>query len=116
MRTTCLAILLALALAACGDDERPAAAAPDPDAPVSSGAAEPDAAPAIPPAPECKRLGQRLVDQQLPAAQTRAEEQGCSLRIAEIDGEPQALTEDFSPARINVRVRDGVVTAVAFMG
>jgi hypothetical protein len=116
MRTTCLAILLALALAACGDDERPASAAPDPDTPVSSGDVEPGAAPAIPPAPECKRLGQRLVEAELLAAEARAEEQGCALRIAEIDGEPQALTEDYSPGRINVRVRDGVVTAVAFMG
>jgi hypothetical protein len=33
-----------------------------------------------------------------------------------LDGEPQMLTEDFSPGRINVRVRDDVVTGVAFMG
>ena len=116
MRTTCLAILLTLAFAACGDDEQPASAAPDPDTPVSSGDVEPGTAPALPPAPACKRLGDRLVDAQLPAAEARAEERGCSLRIAEIDGEPQALTEDYSPGRINVRVRDGVVTAVAFMG
>jgi hypothetical protein len=116
MRTMCLAILATLAFAACGDDERPASAAPEPDTPVSSGDVEPGTAPALPPAPACKRLGNRLVDEALPAAETRAAERGCTLRIAEIDGEPQALTEDFSPARINVRVRDGVITAIAFMG
>ena len=117
MRSVCLALLLALALAACGDDERPAPAAPGPDAPVSSGDVEPGgSAPALTPAPQCKRLGRRLVGAELTAAQARADARRCTLRIAELDGQPQALTEDYSPARINVRVAGGVVTAVAFMG
>jgi hypothetical protein len=33
-----------------------------------------------------------------------------------LDGEPQVLTEDFQPARINVRVRDNAVARVEFMG
>jgi hypothetical protein len=36
--------------------------------------------------------------------------------VAVLDGESQALTEDFQPARINVRVEDGVVTGLEFMG
>jgi hypothetical protein len=52
----------------------------------------------------------------MPAATERAERRGCPLRVAVLDGEPQALTEDFSPARINVRVRDGIVRRVEFMG
>jgi len=117
MRTACLTVLLALALAACGD-ERPASPAPDPDTPVSSSGDLDTAAPATPvrPAPGCKRLGKALVGVGLEAAQVRADERRCTLRVAELDGEPQMLTEDYSPARINVKVRGGVVRAVAFMG
>ncbi len=110
-----LAALLAVAaLAGCGgDEERPAAPA-GPDEPVASEPGAP-AAPAAPPK-ECKRLGARLVGVPMPAASERAERRGCPLRVAVLDGEPQALTEDFSPSRINVRVRDGIVRRVEFMG
>jgi hypothetical protein len=50
------------------------------------------------------------------AATARAERRGCTLRVAVLDGEPQVLTEDFQPARINVRVVGGLVSAVEFMG
>ena len=75
-------------------------------------------APAAPATPTraCKRLGPRLVGVTLPAATARAERRGCALRVAVLDGEPQVLTEDYPPARINVRVRDNVVTGVEFMG
>jgi hypothetical protein len=113
-----LAVVLAVAaLAGCGgDEERPAAPA-GPDDPVSSGPVDPSApaAPATPPK-ACKRLGRRLVGVALPAATARAERRGCALRVAVLDGEPQVLTEDYAPARINVRVRDDVVTRVEFMG
>ena len=113
-----LAVLLALAaIAGCGgDEERPAAPAA-PDDPVSSGPQDPTApaAPATPPK-VCTRLGRRLVGVELPAASARAERRGCVLRVAVLDGEPQVLTEDYAPARINVRVRGDVVTGVKFMG
>jgi hypothetical protein len=113
-----LAVLLAVgALAGCGgDEERPAASA-GPDEPVTSSPSDPTtpAAPAAP-ANACKRLGRRLVGLRLPAASERAERRGCPLRVAVLDGEPQVLTEDYSPARINVGVRDDVVRRVEFMG
>ena len=112
-----LAVALVLALAGCGDDEERPAAPADPDAPVSSGDLEPStpAAPATPPR-VCERLGRRLVDVPLAEATARAKRRGCALRVAIEDGVAKALTEDFSPGRINVRVRDGVVTGVEFMG
>ena len=117
MRRAATVVLAVAALAGCGDDaERPAAGS-DPDTPVSSGELPPDQ-PAAPAGSErvCTRLGRRLVGDRITAASARAERRGCALRVAVLDGEPQALTEDFSPARINVRVRDGIVTRVEFMG
>jgi hypothetical protein len=109
-------LLAAAALAGCGDDERPAAPA-SPDTPVSSGPVEPAPPTGPPTSPAaCKRLGKRLTGEPVPAATERAAKRGCPLRVAVEDGEPQVLTEDYSPARINVRARDGVVTGVEFMG
>jgi hypothetical protein len=115
MRLFAIACCLALVVAGCGGDEEEPAA-PAPDQPVSS-PADP-APPAGDPTPPgaCRRLGRRLVGETLRDAQQSARRRGCTLRVAVIDGEPQALTEDFQPARINVRVRDGVVAGVEFMG
>jgi hypothetical protein len=115
MRLLAIACWLALGAAGCEDDsEQPAA--PPGDQPVSS-PADP-APPAGEPTPPkvCRRLGRRLVGDALDDAGARAERRGCTLRVAVLDGEPQALTEDFQPARINVRVRNGVVAGVEFMG
>jgi hypothetical protein len=115
MRRLVVIALAAVALAGCGEDERRAATG-SPDDPVSS--APDPAAPAAPAASPktCKRLSRRLVGMGLPAAHKRAAQKRCAVRVAVQDGEPQALTEDFSPSRINVRVRRGVVTGVEFMG
>ena len=111
------ALLAAVALAGCGDGEQPAAA-PDPDRPVSPQDADPAAPGAEPPASAkaCARLGRRLVGEALPDATARAAQRRCPLRVAIRAGVRQALTEDFSPSRINVRVEEGVVTGVEFMG
>jgi hypothetical protein len=108
-------VLVVAAIAGCGGDEEQPAAPAGPDEPVTS---EPGASPAAPAAPVkvCKRLGPRLVGMRMPAASERAERRGCPVRVAVLDGEPQALTEDHSPGRINVRVRDDVVRRVEFMG
>jgi hypothetical protein len=110
MRRRVLIVVAAAALAGCGDEERPAG----PDDPVVSETVAPGAPAAAP--KTCKRLSRRLVGMELPAAHKRAARKRCALRVAVQDGEPQALTEDYSPARINVRVRRGVVTGIEFMG
>jgi len=114
MRRALIACCLALATTGCGDEEREPAASPDD--PVSA-PAEPGRPAATPPSPKgCRRLGRRIVGAPLEAAAERAGRRRCPLRVAVLDGESQALTEDFQPARINVRVKDGVVTRVEFMG
>jgi hypothetical protein len=105
---------LALALAACGEQE-PAATPAGPDQPVS----QPQLAPSAPAGERaseraCRRLGRRGV--RVRDAQARASRRGCTVRIAIEDGRHLALTEDYQPARINVRVQDGVVAGVEFMG
>jgi hypothetical protein len=117
MRLLAIACCLALGGAAgCGGDEEERPAAPDRDDPVSAPAdPAPDAGDPTPPR-VCRRLGRRLVGAALADARERAQRRGCTLRVAVLDGEPQALTEDFQPARINVRVRDGAVTGIEFIG
>ena len=118
MRLALLACCLVFAVAGCGDAEDEASApAGDPDQPGSSPA---DPAPPAAGKPTstkaCRRLGHRIVLDPVEDATERAARRGCLLRVAVLDGEAQILTEDFQPARINVRVRDGVVTGVEFMG
>jgi hypothetical protein len=117
MRLAPIACCLAL-LVGCGGEEREASApAGDPDQPISSPAdPAPPSTGAPAPVKACKRLGRRIVGAELEAAAQRAERRRCTLRVAVLDGESQALTEDFQPARINVRVDDGVVTGLEFMG
>ena len=121
-RSTCVrallacCLLLALTVAACGDDERAASPA-GPDEPVAQ-TAPGGVAPALPVAGarSCRRAGRRLVGLDQASAMSLAERRGCTMRIAVQDGVHLALTEDYQPARINVRVRRGVVAGVVFMG
>jgi hypothetical protein len=117
MRWSVTACCVALAASGCGAGEEEATAPPaDPDQPISS-PADP-APPAGKPAPikACRQLGRRIVGDRIDDATGRAERRGCPLRVAVLDGEGQILTDDFQQARINVRVHDGVVTDVEFMG
>jgi hypothetical protein len=112
-----LASCFVLAVAGCGDDtEEPAGPAGAPDEPVSSPADPAPPAGKSPSPKACRRLGRRIVGEPLEAATERAERRRCTLRVAVLDGEAQVLTEDFQPARINVRVRGGVITRLEFMG
>ena len=114
MRRALIAVCLALAATGCGDEQREPAASPDD--PVSA-PAEPAPPAATPPSPRaCRRLGRRIVGEPVEGAAQRADRRRCTLRVAVLDGESQVLTEDFQPSRINVRVQDGVVTRVEFMG
>jgi hypothetical protein len=109
--TPWLLVMLALGLAACGDAEPPEPAA-DPDQPVQAPARhEPTGPPPDPAA--CERLSRRLPGRGVDEAEALAREARCALRVVERDGRSLPVTEDFSESRINVRVRDGVVTEVA---
>ena len=111
MRASHLAALATLlALAGCAaETEAPAGggAGDDPDAPVSSTPSEPPAAAPV----KCTLAPRRVVGRTEPAARSLAERHGCLLRVIERDGTALAVTEDYSTSRINVRVRNGRVTA-----
>ena len=49
-------------------------------------------------------------------AQDAAEAEGWTLRVARRDGEDLAVTEDFSPTRVNVAVADGTVVQILWLG
>ena len=118
LRTMCLAILAALAFAACGERRRPASAAPDRHAGLLR-RVEPGTAPALP-APRTPASGSGTA-WSAPGAAHRHRNARHSGAAAPC-GSPtwtasrRSLTEDFSPPRINVRVRDGVIAGVEFMG
>jgi hypothetical protein len=59
---------------------------------------------------------EQLLGLALPDAERLAGESDCAVRVVERDGEPLAVTMDFSPTRINVAVEDGLVTEVQSLG
>lgn len=138
-------ITLALGVAACGSDDandvssagsttRPAGpsttepsyqSAPstgpvDPDAPVSSppGAGDPidDSGPPLDTTPVDPADAEVLVGLPLARAEAEALHRGWTVRVARQDGEDLALTDDYSPTRVNVAVQDDVVTEVVSIG
>lgn len=58
----------------------------------------------------------RLVGRSMPAARKLANRHGCSVRVVKRNGEWLAVTEDFSPSRINVAVREGTVVRIVSIG
>lgn len=103
------ALVLAIVVVGCGDAEESGSGA-NPDQPVQAPARH-DATPAPP--KDCKRVSRRVRGERLDAALTIARKAGCELRVVEQDGQALAVTDDFSPSRINVRVEDGQVVSVA---
>ena len=109
MRHFAAAALALLALAGCGGGtDAPAGSGADHDAPVSSTPSQPSA---VAPVKKCTLAPSRVVGRTQMAAMRLAERHGCVLRVIESDGVSLAITDDYSPSRINVAVRDGVVTA-----
>ncbi|HEU4655878.1 MAG TPA: hypothetical protein VFR97_00050 [Capillimicrobium sp.] len=104
-----LVVLSVAALAACGAEE-PRASTWAPDDPVTA-PAQPSAPVAADPA-ACRRVSRRLPGLRVRRAEARAEQAGCAFRVVRRNGTDLPVTEDFSPSRINVAVRSGVVTRV----
>lgn len=132
-----LAAVLLLALAGCGDDAEETTEAPGAGAgaPTSTTLDPSDGTATIPELPRnddpsmvaCtgKAKGAEgpgvfdataIVGDPLSEAERAAAEQGCEIRVAVIDGEPQALTEDFRPDRVNVAIEDDEVTEIVSIG
>ena len=128
-------LALALAGGACGEDDSPAPApsAPSPDTPTSSPPSEPPGdggageLPEFPDnddpsavvctgPPEGTFDATSIVGETEEDAAAAAEAEGCSIRVVERDGRALAVTEDFSPSRINVAVSDGIVEEIVNLG
>ena len=79
-----------------------------------------DALPPLPPPlqdvttqPDAAAVSAALVGLPLADAETKAQAAGYTTRIASVDGEPRALTMDYSPSRINLEVVADRVTATS---
>jgi hypothetical protein len=68
------------------------------------------------PAPIAMVDAQTLTGLTLEEADLKAGDFGWTLRVARLDGEDLALTEDYSPSRVNVEVADDVVTDIVSIG
>lgn len=55
---------------------------------------------------------QSLVGMPLKKAQKACDDRSLPHRVVEIDGEPQIVTRDFRPERLNFAIKEGVVIAV----
>lgn len=64
------------------------------------------------PAPLDQAVVDTLVGLSAEEAERTAAANGWAYRVAELDGEPQALTMDYSPQRVNVSIAGGAVIAV----
>ena len=117
-------VVLALPLAACGSDSGSAGPSASTSASVSApvGAATsslpplpavPSMSPGsmdLPPAPDAAAVLAALKGLTQAQAEAKATAAGYTVRIASVDGQPRALTMDYSPSRINLDITGGVVT------
>ena len=110
LRAAICMCLLASALAGCGGGT------PAPTSVSADGAVEPAARWCPEEAGDKGFATEGLVGLPLPEAERLAEEDGCSVRVIERDGESLPVTLDFNPARINVAVETDVVTGVKSLG
>lgn len=124
------ALAAAILLAACGDDADQTSTAAGNDAvtgtsldPGSGETEVPTIADNTDPAavvcsgpPQGTFDATAIVGEPIDAAEKAATEQGCAVRVAILDGEGQALTQDFRPDRVNVAVDDGTVTEIIDIG
>jgi hypothetical protein len=108
-------IVLAVAAAGCGGDgsadeptTTPQAQAGPPLCPeIGSRVPEPDL---------LERAESLLGGEPLDVAEEIAEENGCHIAPTSIDGEPQPLTREYDPTRIQVEVRDDLIREVLGFG
>lgn len=57
-------------------------------------------------------LREQLVGKNMVEAKTLLESKDLRFRISRIDGEPQILTCDYRPDRLNLEITDGVIVGV----
>ena len=98
--------LLALLLAACATDGGSASGSSAPSAPARA------SLPAPTDPPNAEAVSAALVGLTQTEAEARAGAAGYTTRIASVDGQPRALTMDYSASRVNLDVADGRVAAV----
>ena len=59
---------------------------------------------------EAKLMADQVIGQSLTEAEDLCQENGVKLRLVERDGEHFIVTMDYRTDRVNVHVRDGIVT------
>ncbi|MEM8924012.1 MAG: hypothetical protein AAGD35_10965 [Actinomycetota bacterium] len=117
-----LALVITLAVSACGGDgsvdatepataDADAATTTDADAVADADAIDPDDAQPTPALTEAQ-IAEAVTGLTVADAEAWAAEQGFEVRVVVIDGVDQVVTDDLIEDRINVSVVDGVVTGV----
>lgn len=127
--TLALVVALAISLGACGDDAEesdpssgPAAGSTTFTPPEDGKRPGPPDKNADPEAVECTGEPRgtfdatAIVGMPIAEAEAVAEDDGCSVRVVERDGEGLASTLDFRSDRVNVAVEDGSVTEIVDIG
>ena len=64
----------------------------------------------LPPTPDAAAVLAALKGLTQEQAEAKVTAAGYTIRIASVDGQPRALTMDYSPSRINLDITGGVVT------